>query len=106
MQTLSTASGNTDIVFSPHGTGTVSQYHQVTKTEQDLQTNSLANKTYVDQVAQGLDAKPSTRVATTANLTATYSNGTAGVGATLTNSGSQAAFAVDGVTPSLLMIEF
>ena len=97
--TVSTSSGNTDIVMSPHGTGTVtvpSGYED----RAGFTTNSLANKAYVDQVAQGLDAKPSTRVATTANLTATYSNGTAGVGATLTNSGSQAAFAVDGVTPS------
>lgn len=39
-------------------------------------------------------------VATTANLTATYSNGSAGVGATLTNSGTQAALAIDGVTLS------
>lgn len=38
--------------------------------------------------------------ATTANLGATYANGTLGVGATLTNSGSQAAFTVDGITPS------
>ena len=36
----------------------------------------------------------------TANLTATYANGTSGVGATLTNSSTQAAFSVDGVTPS------
>jgi hypothetical protein len=32
------------------------------------------------------------------NLTATYSNGTSGVGATLTNSGTQAALVLDGVT--------
>jgi hypothetical protein len=98
--TISTASGNTDIVFSPHGTGTItvpSGYEDRAR----FTTNSLANKAYVDQVAQGLDAKPSTRVATTANLSATYANGTAGVGATLTNSGSQAAFAVDGVTPTV-----
>ena len=97
--TVSTSAGNTDIVMSPHGTGTVtvpSGYED----RAGFTTNSLANKAYVDQVAQGLDAKPSTRVATTANLSATYSNGTAGVGATLTNSGTQAAFAVDGVTPS------
>lgn len=37
-------------------------------------------------------------VATTANLTAIYSNGTSGVGATLTNSGTQAALVIDGVT--------
>ena len=37
-------------------------------------------------------------VATTSNLTATYANGTAGVGATLTNSGTQAALVLDGVS--------
>lgn len=36
-------------------------------------------------------------VSTTSNLTATYANGTAGVGATLTNSGTQAALTIDGV---------
>jgi hypothetical protein len=36
--------------------------------------------------------------ATTANLTAAYVNGTSGVGATLTNSGTQAALILDGVT--------
>lgn len=36
-----------------------------------------------------------------ANLNATYANGTSGVGATLTNSGTQAVFSLDGVTPSV-----
>lgn len=39
--------------------------------------------------------------ATTTNLNAIYNNGTAGVGATLTNNGAFAIFAVDGVTPAL-----
>ena len=39
-----------------------------------------------------------TLAATTANLTATYANGAAGVGATLTNSGTQTALVIDGVT--------
>ena len=38
--------------------------------------------------------------ATTANLSAAYDNGTLGVGATLTNNSTQAAFGVDGLTPS------
>lgn len=42
--------------------------------------------------------KDGVRVATTAALTATYANGSSGVGATLTNSGTLAALAVDGVT--------
>jgi hypothetical protein len=40
-------------------------------------------------------------IATTSNLTAVYSNGTSGVGATLTNSGTQAIFSVDNVTPAV-----
>ena len=40
--------------------------------------------------------------ATTADLgTVTYNNGTLGVGATLTNGGSQAAFSIDGQSPSV-----
>jgi hypothetical protein len=60
--------------------------------------SALATKTYVDNTRSGLEVKDSSVVATTANLAATYSNGTAGVGATLTNSGSQAALSIDGVT--------
>jgi len=41
------------------------------------------------------------RVATTANLTATYNNGSSGVGATLTNSGALAALSIDGVSLSV-----
>ena len=95
--TLSTTASNTDITLSPHGTGTVivpSGYED----RSGFGDTSLANKAYVDQVAQGLDTKPSCRVATTANLSASYSNGTAGVGATLTNSGTQAALSIDGIT--------
>ena len=36
--------------------------------------------------------------ATTANLNAVYDNGLSGIGATLTNSGTQAAFSIDGQT--------
>jgi hypothetical protein len=44
--------------------------------------------------------KGSVRLATTANLTAAYSNGTGGVGATLTNNGTLGALSVDGVSVS------
>ena len=60
-----------------------------------------ANKQYVDDLAQGLHVHAASLAATTAALTATYSNGTDGVGATLTNSGTQAAFVTDGVTPTV-----
>lgn len=47
-----------------------------------------ATKAYVDNLANGLNIIPSCRTATSANLSATYANGTAGVGATLTGTGS------------------
>jgi len=63
----------------------------------------LDNVTGVDYVKSVVLSLPEETVAgaTTANLTATYANGTLGVGATLTNSSTQAAFAIDGLTPSL-----
>ena len=99
-QTITTTAGNKDIDLTPHGTGTVtvpSGYED----RAGFTDNSLANKTYVDQVAQGLDTKPSCILATTENLTATYSNGTAGVGATLTNSGTQAVLVLDSTAANL-----
>jgi hypothetical protein len=63
-------------------------------------STDAATKQYVDDVAQGLHIHPSVVATTTANLTATYSNGTSGVGATLTNSGTLAAFSTDGVSPA------
>jgi hypothetical protein len=50
-------------------------------------TSSLhaASKQYVDNTASGIVAKPQVLGATTANIDATYNNGTAGVGATLTH---------------------
>ena len=47
--------------------------------------------------------KDGVTVATTAALTANYANGTSGVGATLTNSGTLAALVIDGVTASVGM---
>jgi hypothetical protein len=64
-------------------------------------STDAANKQYVDDVAQGLNIHAASWAGTTANLNATYNNGTSGVGATLTNAGTQAAFQTDGITPSL-----
>jgi len=58
-----------------------------------------ATKQYVDNaVSNGFHVHTPVLVATTGNLTATYNNGTAGVGATLTNSGTQVALEIDGVS--------
>ena len=61
----------------------------------------LATKQYVDAVVTQINYHESVVAATTANLTATYNNGSSGVGATLTNSGTQAAFSIDGVSPAV-----
>ena len=60
-----------------------------------------ATKQYVDLIGSGLNFQSACYAATTANLNATYNNGAAGIGATLTNAGAQAAFATDGTTPAL-----
>jgi hypothetical protein len=58
-----------------------------------------ATKQYVDTlVASGIHFHQPVRVENPANLNATYDNGTAGVGATLTNAGTQVALVIDGVT--------
>ena len=63
--------------------------------------NDIVNKTYADSLITGLNWQAAAVVATTANLTAVYANGAAGVGATLTNSGAMAAFSSDGVSPAI-----
>ena len=58
-----------------------------------------ATKQYVDTIAAaGLHYHDPVRVEQEGSLNATYNNGTNGVGATLTNAGTQAALVIDGVT--------
>jgi hypothetical protein len=89
------------IALSSSGALTVATGCTFTVVDQPSSDNDVANKAYVDAVAQGLAVHEPAKVATTANLTATYDNGTLGVGATLTNSGTQAAISIDGVSLSI-----
>ena len=74
----------------------------VTLTQDPTLALQAATKQYVDtQVSAGIHFHTPARVEAPANLNATYSNGTAGVGATLTNAGTQAALVIDGVTLSV-----
>lgn len=59
-----------------------------------------ATKQYADSIAAGLNPIPGVVAASTGALTVTYANGTAGVGATLTNATTQAIFTLDGQTPA------
>ena len=61
--------------------------------------NDAANKAYVDSVSMGIFVKEPVVAASTVAFTVTYNNGAAGVGATLTNAGTQAVFAIDGINP-------
>ena len=64
-------------------------------------TDDAATKSYVDTIAAaGLHYHDPVRVEAETSLNATYDNGTSGVGATLTNAGTQAALVIDGVTLS------
>ena len=71
----------------------------VTVTQDPVSNFQLATKQYVDTlVSSGVHFHEPVRVESPINLNATYSNGTAGVGATLTNAGTQAALVIDGIT--------
>lgn len=67
---------------------------------QDPTSNlQAATKQYVDTIASaGIHYHDPVRVEKEGNLSATYDNGTSGVGATLTNNSTQAALVIDGVT--------
>ena len=90
--TISTSNSNGNLVLSPNGTGSVTVPSGYAA-RAGFGADSLVNKTYVDSVANGLDIKASVRVATTANLDATYNNGAG----TLT-ANANGAITVDGVT--------
>ena len=64
-----------------------------------VNATDIVNKSYVDTLAaSGIHFHSPVRVESPINLNATYNNGTAGVGATLTNAGTQVALVVDGIT--------
>ena len=90
--TISTTNSNGNLALAPDGTGSVTVPSGY-EARAGFGSDSLVNKTYVDQVANGLDVKASVRVATTANLAATYNNSNG----TLT-ANANGAISVDGVT--------
>lgn len=92
----------TDTLTFAGGTGIISIVNATSNSVTfGIDSNVVATKSYVDAVKTGLDVKDSVRVATTTSLTSTYSNGTSGVGATLTNSGTQTALTIDSIVLSL-----
>jgi hypothetical protein len=71
----------------------------VAVTQDPVSALQLTTKQYVDTlIASGIHYHQPVLVESPTPLNATYNNGTAGVGATLTNAGTQAALVIDGVT--------
>jgi len=95
---------NSIIGGSTPAAGTFTSVTTTTGTISTTPTNAtdIVNKSYVDTIAaSGITYHTPVKYEAPSALTATYNNGTAGVGATLTNAGTLAAFAPDGVTASV-----
>ena len=81
------------------GTAQSPSFNNVTVQQDPTTSLQLATKQYVDTIAAaGLHYHDPVRVEAPSALTVTYNNGSSGVGATLTNAGTQAALAIDGIT--------
>lgn len=74
---------------------------RITSLQDPLASQDAATKNYVDSVISGFNPQESVNFASTTVLTVTYSNGSSGVGATLTNAAAQAIFSLDGGFPAV-----
>jgi len=82
---------NTDITSIALTSGTIANAPII--------NTDIVNKLYADSIASGINFHAACQYGTTANLgTVTYNNGSSGVGATITNAGTQAALIIDGYT--------
>lgn len=95
--TVASATGG----FAISGGNLTMATNKITGLGDPTSAQDAATKAYVDSVAQGLSAKPSAVVTTTAALPAnTYANGTSGLGATLTASAT-GVLTIDGYATAL-----
>ncbi len=95
--TITATGTNQSITLAPSGSGTIAASGaKITGLATPTASTDAATKQYVDDTAQGLSVRGASQAATTADLGATYDNGAAGVGATLTISTGPAT--IDGVT--------
>lgn len=96
--TISSANG--DIILNPNGSDVSVSSAKITNLAEPTVNTDAATKQYVDTIASAsLHYHDPVRVESPIELTpVNYNNGTAGVGATLTNSGTQTTLVIDGIT--------
>lgn len=99
--TISSTDTDGNVILNPNGAGTVSlSSKKITNLATPTENTDAATKAYVDTVASAsLQYHAPVRVESPVALTATYNNGSAGVGATLT--GANEVLVIDGITVSL-----
>jgi hypothetical protein len=100
INTLGSVSANSLIISNTASiAGNLAMNSQnITGLADPVNAQDAATKIYVDEVAEGLKAKPSAKAATTTNLSAVYDNGASGVGSTLTADTDRVFTTLDGVT--------
>ena len=83
--TITATGTDQNVTLVPSGTGAISaSTARIINLANPVDPQDASTKQYVDDVVQGLNIHESVEAATTADVDATYNNGTAGVGATLT----------------------